>query len=150
MCMYIHVHVHIPHTCTCAFTYTCMHMYSTCTCTCTCNYYVGSYTCGPTHPSHPMISSTTSVMRYLWTFKIWVSKQLPTKLVPIHSVHIYVLHCTYTMYMYVHSHMSCMYMRSIHKQIAACEHETQNHAQDKPKATCAACTPAGEVPVHAL
>ena len=27
-----------------------------------CNYFVGS--CGPTHPSHPMISSTTSASRY--------------------------------------------------------------------------------------
>ena len=27
-----------------------------------CNYFVGS--CGPTHPSHPMTSSTTSPSRY--------------------------------------------------------------------------------------
>ena len=48
-------------------TYSCMSSYpckiqSKCTCTCTCNYFVGS--CGPTHPSYPMTSSTTSASRY--------------------------------------------------------------------------------------
>ena len=50
-----------------------------------CYYFVGS--CGPTHPSHPMISSTTSASRY----EILVAKQLPTN----------VYACTCTVYLYM-------------------------------------------------
>ena len=59
--------------------------------TCTCNYFVGS--CGPTHPSHPMISSISFEIPYSGYFsggKIFVvfmvdrrnTKYLPTKPVP--------------------------------------------------------------------
>ena len=71
-----HVH-HMYITCTCTCTvhhmyYTCtshvLHMYITCTShasmgrSLTWNYFVGY--CGSTHPSRPMISSTTSALRY--------------------------------------------------------------------------------------
>ena len=46
-----------------------------------CNYFVGS--CRPTHPSHPMISSTTSGLE-IWAFIISVAKQLLTNLTCLH------------------------------------------------------------------
>ena len=62
------------------------------------NYFVGS--CRPTHPSHPMISSTTSVLRYR-AFKTLVAKQM----------YMYICTCTVHVHVHVHVHV-CLYMYS--------------------------------------
>ena len=60
---------------------------------CTCNYSVGS--CGPTHPSHPMTSSTTSASRY-GPINFWLLSNCQQTY--MYSVHVY-------MYIHVHVHV---------------------------------------------
>ena len=52
-----------------------------------CDYFVGS--CGPTHPSHPMASSTTSALRY-GPFTFWLisncQQSICVQCVHVHSI----------------------------------------------------------------